>query len=262
MKQISLLMLMPFIWAFQPATAPPATIQRLSSQSNFVFQGTVSRLNATTEPQIPASPTTAVVLVESVIDGNNMVSDVVGREITVQLLRAGSVAPGRRVLFFSNLAVASKSVAVKEVAHFDVARSNTMATQVTDYQRRKPEIDLQARVTGADLIVTGRVASIARPEQQRTGPPPSEHDPEWTDAIVDVQSTEKGAAVQRVTVSFPASTDIRWFRSPKLQVGQTAVFLLRRGRDRGAPALTALDPLDVRPLADRDHLRQLVQRVR
>jgi hypothetical protein len=255
-------MLMPFVWAFQPATVPPATIQRLSSQSNLVFQGTVSRLNATTEPQIPASPATAVVLVESVIDGTNMVSDVAGREITVQLLRAASVVAGRRVLFFSNLTVASKSVAVKEVAHFDVAPSNAMATQVTDYLRRKPEIDLQARVSGADVIVTGRVARITRAEQQRTGPPPSEHDPEWTDAVVEVQSTEKGTAVQTLTVSFPSSNDIRWFRSPKLQVGETGVFLLRRGRDRGAPALTALDPLDVRPLADRDHVRQLIQRAR
>jgi hypothetical protein len=252
---------MPLASALQPSTTPTATIQRLSSQSNFIFQGTVSRLNATTEPQVPASSSTAVVLVENLIEGSNMASDVVGHEVTVQLLRPGSVVAGRRVLFFSNVAVVGKSVAVKEVAHFDVTRSSTMTAQASDYVKRKPELAMQARVAGADLVVTGRVASINRPER-RAGPPSSEHDPEWTEAIIEVQSTEKGPAAPRLTVSFPASDDIGWFRSPKFQVGQAGVFLLRRSRDRDTPPLTALDPLDVQPLSERDRVRQLIQRGR
>lgn len=260
MRQICLLMMMPLAWAFQPPSGPATNVQRLAAQSNFVFQGTVTRLNATTEPQVPASASTAVVRVENVIEGDNMASDIKGKEITVELLKPRSVATGRPVLFFSNVAVAGKSLAVKEVAHFEVARDSKLAAQVGDYVKRKPELALQARINGADLIITGTVASVRRPEQR--GPKGSEHDPEWTEATVDVQSTEKGPAQQRVTVWFPASDDIAWFRSPKFQAGQSGVFLLRRSRENGLQGFTALDPLDFQPISERDHIRQLITRPR
>jgi hypothetical protein len=260
--------MLPFAWGFQSTAAAQTNIQRLTEQSNFVFRGTVSRLNATTEPQVPASPSTAVVLVDTVIQGDNMVSDVKGKEITVQLLSPRSVSVGRPMLFFSNVAVAGKSLAVKEVAHFDATRSSALLSQASNNAKSKPERDLQAATARAELIVTGSVASIRRPEQPQ-GPPPSEHDPEWTEAIVTVQSTEKGSAQQRVSVWFPASTDIRWFRSPKFQAGQSGVFLLRRTRDvglqrfaAGSQGFTALEPLDFQPLTERDHVRRLVTRGR
>ena len=260
MRHICFLMMMPLALAFQPPAETPANIQRLAAQSNFVFQGTVTRLNATTQPEVPASASTAVVMVARVIQGDNMASDVAGKEITVQLLKPRSVATGRALLFFSNVAVIGKSLAVKEVAHFDVSRSSNLPAQVADYVKRKPEIELQSSIGRAELIVTGTVASIRRPEQR--GPLPSEHDPEWTEAIVDVQSTEKGAPQKRVTVWFPASRDIRWFRSPKFETGQTGVFLLSRARERGIQGFTALEPLDFQPIAQRERVRQLIARGR
>ena len=176
-----------------------------------------------------------------------------------------SVAVGRPLMFFSNIAVMGKSVAVKEVAHFDVTRSSTMAGQVADYNKSKPERDLQRRVASADLIVTGTVDSIGTRAAAREGPEGSEHDPEWTQATVTVQSTEKGAAQQRVTVWFAASDDIRWFRSPKLKAGQSAVFLLHRPRERERDqptGYTVVDQLDVQPAPQRDRVRQLINRPR
>jgi hypothetical protein len=259
MRQILILMLAVTAWAFQPA-AQQANVERFAAQSNFVFQGTVTRLNASTEPQVPASPSTAVVRVDNVIAGDNMVSDIKGKEITVQLLSPRSVAIGRQLLFFSNIAVAGQSLAVKEVSHMDASAYGKSAGQVSDYVKRKPELDLQARVAGAELIVTGAVTAIRRSEA--SGPHPSEHDPEWTEATVSVQSTEKGSAPQTVTVWFPASNDIRWFRSPKFQIGQSGVFLLRRSTDRNLQGFSALHPLDFQADAERDHVRRLIAPVR
>jgi hypothetical protein len=192
-----------------------------------------------------------------------MVSDIVGKEITVQLLKPRSVTVGRPVMFFSNVAVIGKSLAVKEVSHVEVTRSSTAAGEVADYARNKPERDLQRRVASAELIVTGSVASIRARERAREGPEASEHDPEWTEATIIVQSTEKGAPQQRVTVWFPASDDIGWFRAPKLKEGQSGVFLLHRSRERELPqGYTVLDPLDVQPLAARERVRQLGARAR
>jgi hypothetical protein len=258
MRQLGVLLMLPVALASQSPDA--ATMQRFAAQSNFVFQGTVNRLNATTEPQMAASPSTAVVRVDRLIQGQDMVSDIVGKEITVQLLKPRSVAVGRPVMFFSNIAVMGKSLAVKEVAHYDVTRSSTMAAQVADYQKAKPERDLERRVASADLIVTGTVDTIGARAAEREGPEASEHDPHWTAATVTVQSTEKGAPQQRVVVWFPASDDIRWFRSPKLTQGQSAVFILQRAREPGLTAgYTALDPLDVQPTAQRARVRSHIR---
>ncbi len=263
MRQLGVLLMLPVALAFQSPDDAPTNMQRMAAQSNFVFQGTANRLNATTEPQMAASPSTAVVRVDRLIQGQDMVSDIVGKEITVQLLKPRSVTVGRPVMFFSNIAVMGKSLAVKEVAHYDVTRSSTMASQVADYQKAKPERDLQRRVVSADLIVTGTVDTIQPRAAEREGPEPSEHDPHWTAATVTVQSTEKGAQQQRVTVWFPGSDDIRWFRSPKLKPGQSGVFILQRARERGlTTGYTALDPLDVQPLPQRDRVRQLIVRPR
>jgi hypothetical protein len=265
MRQLGVLLMLPVALASQSPDDAPTNMQRFAAQSNFVFQGTVNRLNATTEPQMAASPSTAVVRVDRLIQGQDMVSDVVGKEITVQLLKPRSVAVGRPLMFFSNIAVMGKSVAVKEVAHFDVTRSSTMAGQVADYNKSKPERDLQRRVASAELIVTGTVDSIGTRAAAREGPEGSEHDPEWTQATVTVQSTEKGAAQQRVTVWFAASDDIRWFRSPKLKAGQSAVFLLHRPRERERDqptGYTVVDQLDVQPAPQRDRVRQLINRPR
>ena len=262
MKLMGLVAMLPLSLALavQPPASTPSNVQRLVAQSNFVFQGTVIRLSASTVPEVPPDPSTAVMIVERILQGDNMVSDVTGKEITLQLLRPRSVTRGQALLVFSNLAVAGKSIAVKEVAHYDAARSAALISQVSGAVKQKPQADLQSSIARAEVIVTGTVASVT--PRQQSGPLGSEHDPQWTQAVVDVQSTEKGPAQTRVTVWFPASTDIRWFRSPKFQPGQTGVFLLARARERGLDGYTALGPLDVQPIAERERIRQLLPRGR
>jgi hypothetical protein len=260
MKLMGLMAMIPLALAIQPPANVPASVQRLVAQSNFVFQGTVTRLNASTEPEVPASASTVVMIVERILQGENMVSDMTGKEVTLQLLRPRSVTRGQALLVFSTLAVAGKSIAVKEVAHYDAARSAAMMAQVSSAARSQPEADLRSSIARAELIVTGTVASLT--PRTSSGPQASEHDPLWTQAFVDVQSTEKGPAQKRIAVWFPASTDIRWFRSPKFQQGQTGVFLLARARERGLDGYTALGPLDFQPIAEREHVRQLISRGR
>jgi hypothetical protein len=260
MKLMGLVAMIQLAVALQPPPNQPATVQRLVAQSNFVFQGTVTRLDATTEPEVPASASTVVMIVERILQGENMVSGMTGKEITLQLLKPRSVTRGQALLVFSNLAVAGKSIAVKEVAHYDAARSAAMMSQVSASVRAKPEADLQSSIARAELIVTGTVATVTA--RQSPTPLPSEHDPQWAQAVVTVQSTEKGPTQKQVTVWFPASTDIRWFRSPKFQQGQVGVFLLARARERGLDGYTALGPLDFQPIAEREHVRRLLVRGR
>ena len=138
------------------------------------------------------------------------------------------------------------------------------------------ESELQDQVARADVIVGGRVADVRPPMPQRglaaePNQPISEHTAYWTEAVITVDSVLKGEAPPGETVVlFPASFDIAWAGAPKFHVGQEGVFLLHRQETTpelaaatavgGAPAFTALDPLDVQPPEDLDRLRELTTR--
>lgn len=92
--------------------------------------------------------------------------------------------------------------------------------------------------------------------------PASEHDAQWWQAEVAIENTEKGkAAGNKVVVYVPHSDDIRWFRAPKVEVGQQGVFLLHR---TSIPALklegyTATSSLDVQPMEQRQRIQNLLR---
>src|SRR5258708_2224889 len=129
MRRTCILLGIPAVLAFQPT---PSNVANLMNRSNFVFVGTVTKLKATTEPLVQASSSTAVVRVDDLITGENMAADMKGKEITVQLLKANSVSAGRSMLFFSSVTVAGKSLAVREIAHYDAPRNSKLAAQAAD----------------------------------------------------------------------------------------------------------------------------------
>jgi hypothetical protein len=62
----------------------------------------------------------------------------------------------------------------------------------------------------------------------------SEHDPDWKEAILQVDRPLKGVVKdQKVVVRFPSSLDVIWRGYPKFQEGQEGLFLLKKSR---APA--------------------------
>jgi hypothetical protein len=243
-----------------PAVHVPPAIQSLSDQSDFVFLGTVRQLHASSMPIVPASESTAIVRVDQILKGSDLVSDIQGKDITVQLAKAQSVKAGQRLIFFSKMGVVGKGMAVHEIAHFEQRKNRALAAQIAETVRRRPDIELQQRIAQADLVIVGKVASVHPVEQAKAQT--SEHDPEWSEAEVDVEGVEKGAVQGRVTVLFPASRDIRWYESPKFMPGQEGIFILRVNRDPKlrVQGYTALDPLDFQPVNQLERVRSLKAR--
>ena len=127
-------------------------------------------------------------------------------------------------------------------------------TSVSDAQVR-------ARLALAEVVVSGVVSAAAQVAPPR---PPfiSQHDPDWWRATIDVASVEKGrVASKTVTALFANSTDVAWFRSPKLHIGDHRVLLLQRADPFGKPLqeLAVVDPLDVLPLTGLDRVRTLLK---
>ncbi len=240
--------------------------------------GTVRRVGASDVPTIPASDATVVVAVDEVLHAPDALAGFGGQEVTVRLAAPGSVSEGERATFFTTVLAFADGLGLAELEHHPAdAEVSALANRVADARTSATEQRMQDHVARADVIVSGRVADVRPPSQASvlaagTESPVSEHDAHWMEAVLAVDSVVKGTPPAGETVVlFPSSMDVAWARAPKLEVGREGVFLLHsrepsaelspRLRAGGPPVLMALDPLDVQPPEEIDHLRQLSARI-
>ena len=239
----------------------PSNPDDVLNRATFIFIGTVSKVNASTMPDVKASDSTAVVRVDEVIDGLGAPPDLAGKEITVQLAQPGSVRAGQKAAFFTRGWLMGESMAVIEVAPSRKAGNSQQVREMVQAARHKSADDaLQSEIATAEIVVAGTVTGVSPgglPEL------PSEHTPQWRKAAIVVESILKGhVAGHTVTVAFPASADPVWGSSPKFKEGQQAIWLLHRNQAQ-LPGienqLTALKPLDVQ---SRDQLQRIQRLVK
>jgi hypothetical protein len=136
--------------------------------------------------------------------------------------------------------------------------------------------DLLARIQSAPVVVVGHVREVRQPGKTATGTQTrpariTEHDPGIAEAVIDVDEEIKGKPPgKQVVVRFPTSTDVMWFRYPKLEAGKSGVFILQP--DAFAPKVepvaagTATKTFnlprngDVLPVSDAARVRAVVKR--
>jgi hypothetical protein len=207
-----------------------------------------------------------VVRVDAILrnDGVVTVTDVAGKDITVELAKAGSVKAGERAVFYTNVDVYGDGLAVAEVGHEPVQPQglDPMRAQMSEMAVKMADEKLQQRVKQAELIVVGRVTAAHPYPGAENRVPGSEHAPEWWEATVKVQSVEKGQAPgAEITVMFPHSKDLRWFASPKFKEGQEGIFLLHRTEDKQlrVSGYTALHALDYQSMDQSQRIRKLAE---
>ncbi|HEY6224881.1 MAG TPA: hypothetical protein VIW26_13935 [Gemmatimonadales bacterium] len=251
--------------AQQPAVAT-------ARRANIVFVGTVTQVGAASFGAVTASPRTLVVRVEDVLDKPAALRLSAGDSVTVEPLDSAH-ARGQRATFYTTGWVFGRGVAVREVAHDTMPAQQTLAARRDSFrqlQRQVTDSTLAERVHQADMIVVGRVESVRAPTNMTsTRRRITEHDADWQEAVIVVDSMLKGPASPRVAVRFPASQDIAWHRFPKFTAGQVGTFLLHRDTLTGAPqalvsgravpAYTVLAGTDVLGTGDAARVRALVQ---
>jgi hypothetical protein len=119
--------------------------------------------------------------------------------------------------------------------------------------------ELTQRLAQADTVISGVVVATVPFQAQGLG---SEHSPDWQRATIEIESVEKGhVTAKTIDVLFANSTDIAWYRSPKLKKGDRGVWLLHK-RDpfgRATPGLAVVHPADQRPIADLERVRGLLK---
>lgn len=259
----------------------------LTSKARFIFQGSVAQL-ATSKIEGPS----AVVRVDSVVRAPDTLADAAGSNVTVFLAPNEKVAKGDSAVFYTNPAQWGENVCVRSLGHTvpgpQAAASRLMAAAPAKSLQAQR---LEEQVRAADLVLSGTVSAVRLPSEEspalalraarapRSQPSKriSEHDPLWSEAVIDVHDVHKGNAQKQVVIRFPSSNDVRWHKAPKFQPGQQGVWLLQKkdvapGRQpavtaalrsaAGAvkvPAYTALHPADFQPIDQAESIKTLIQ---
>jgi hypothetical protein len=241
-----------------------------------VFVGTIESVNAVSLASLQPSANTSVVVVEKVIGKPEAVTLAVGDRVTV--LTEGTSPPkqGVRGRFFTEGWIFGETLAVRvlrwETVSAGAAALSSQESTAADWVQAAAEKDLQASLKSADIVVVGRVLSIQDPSVASLTPSlrqmVSEHNPEWQEAVVEVQETLKGSStLERVVVRFPSSPDVMWVGYPKFKAGQEGTFLLRQDNVSGAStgvlegktvtAYMATSPKDIRSKSDVEMIKRL-----
>jgi len=261
----------------------------LEPQATFVFVGTVKKLRAATMRSVTVSERTAVVRVENVIEAPANLTHLAGTDITVLLAGRAKVPVGKKLIFRTAGWMFGDSVAVRAVSQEAVTDTHkALLSRGGDPAQHSANRELQQRLDAADLVVSGKVVTINLPQGSEpakkaargpapvSGKPVSEHDPHWREAVIAVDDAHKGNHPgDNVKVLFPASTDVRWFRAPKFEVGQQGFFALHKTivkaadkpaaasreataaqvvRDGESEVYTALHPMDFQPYKQQERV--------
>jgi hypothetical protein len=243
------------------ADAPAELVDR----ADFVFFGTVRRVGASNVAQVTPAADVAVVSAEDVLVAPHSVGEVAGRELTVRVSR--DVAPRTRALFFATTWIISDEIAVLELDRLEGQLDRgTLRQRVLDQRLRWFDDVLAERLTLADVVVRGRVRSVAAvevpPRERRRGVA------WWHVADVEVLDVLKGRPAPTVRVAFLDPRPPRWHDAPILVAGEEGVWLLRAAAAtpewRDLPhvpkgAYSAVSPHDFHAPAAFDRIHALVQ---
>jgi len=262
---LSFFLIVVFVFGLTPASNAAGnspqelgTTESLIRQATFIFVGTVVRLSASTVPEVPVTDATAVVRVDDIIEGPGAPPDLKGQEITVQLSQPGSVKQGEQTTFFTRGWLFGDSMAVVEVGRASEAQgAQQVREQVSTTHQKMADEALQSEISSAEAIVVGTVASVKPASIRHLG---SEHDPDWYEAEITVESVEKGHLPgHTVTLLFAHSDDVMWQSAPKFKQGQQGVWLLHRNQEK-LPGVkdqyTVLKPLDFQSRDNLEHIKK------
>ncbi|MFD7322240.1 hypothetical protein ACFV9D_14330 [Streptomyces sp. NPDC059875] len=211
----------------------PEDVRTLIQRSRLSFVGTITQLGHARLTDVPVDERTAVVQVDTVLHAPDAFQKLAGSEVTIQL--SGDLDPpavGDAAAFFTDGMVYGEGLAVTEVGRLpaDTVQENiSMVARTADampfsaLQRDIADEDMVTHAAEADAVVVGVVVGL----EQMAADQPSEHDPDWWRARIEVSAVEQGQVEPGpVDVLYPNSLDFRWYKAPKPKASQEGMWIL------------------------------------
>jgi hypothetical protein len=275
-----------------PSNADP------SIDVTFLFKGTIREVKAATMIGVPVDKNTVVAMVDQVLEAPTNLAKMGGHRVTIRLSGKTKVAVGDELIFHAHGWIFGGSVAVISVKEEQIRETRAHAALLSrggDPVAHRQNRRIKQRFSGADVVVSGRVTMVRIPPEATSAKraasrassaadtpepmgPISEHTPHWREAHIEIDDVHKGEHnSSTVTIRFPASTDVRWYKAPKFEPGHQGFFMLRKhatpqaaptkGRRKAAKKgpgpttdhFTALHPADFQPYTQPGGVRRIIE---
>jgi hypothetical protein len=251
----------------------PSTVTR----ANIVIDGIVTEIGKASFSAVPQVPNLVVMKITRVLKDPPAISLSVGDQITAVLKDTSTVKVGTELRVQGRLWIVGEGLAVQALSEATAPPNGDIETfAAADSQAH--DNNISSRAAAADLIIVGRIKDIQKPlVAANTQGPISEHDPQWRDAVIEVQTWIKGSAESSsIVVRFPASRDVAFRDYPKFQVGQESTLFLKTAQNathilaatpvpnkiNNRPAFLAITKTDVAPAWEAAHIKALVNKLK
>lgn len=243
---------------------PDKNLDMLIQASTYIFAGTVEKLGSAHISSVPANDNTSVVKVEYVYTPADILDDLTGKQVTVQLKETQTISSGNRAIFFTNGWIYGKGIALTEVGHMKEEQPDKFKPRVAQSLQRKADNQLKKRIDRASLIVVAKVVKTHEAKLDKRLPI-SEHNPHWWEAVLQISAVKKGEFQgNELSMLFPSSNDEVWIDSPKPELHKEGIWILQKDQqEKGAPKFrvpgyTALDALDLQTMDQMDRVQRLI----
>lgn len=241
-----------------PVAQQPSFVETVR-RSGFIFVGTVKRVGAATAT-IVREPSSAVVVVDHVLEALPPVGNPTGHDVTVRLRDPQKTRPGDRAAFFTYVHSAGETLGLVEVASESPDQPEALVRRIRNARETLADEALARRLASAELVVVGVFGEAKLTDAARD--PVGEHDPLWWRAPIRVASFEKGRAPNEpVYVHIARNVDFLWALAPKPKAGEERIFLLQPDREKRfrVSGLFLVHPLDALPKSELERVRRLLR---
>jgi hypothetical protein len=239
------------------------TFKDVVKKSNYIFQGTIVKMNAS-NIDIKTAGNTAIVRIDEVIEGVSPFDKMAGKDITVLLATEQNVQEGSKRLFYTVGWYYGRTLGVKEIPSTKANQELVNLKERIAKERINIHNDsIRTELSASSLVVIGTVID-ADINTETKSTMESEHNPKYKKATIEIKSVLKGKyTAKTVTVTYASSDDVLWYSSPKPYKGQEAIFILHlKQAPKSFPerSYTILDKRDVQQSKNLDNIRTLLKK--
>ena len=221
----------------------------LVAHSNFIFKGTIIQPDSS-NVNVHSTGRKAIVKVDQVLDAPKLYSNLVkGKEITVFFADTASHNRGDQSTYYTSIWYVGKTLGVNEVKNsLTPSDLNVPQTYIQRARNQIADDSLGAKLKHADVIVVQGIVIDPMTDSSKKYELRSEHNPEFVGATITVRQVLKGHLSQpTIRVYYANSSDVFWYKCPKLSKNMSGIFLLHRGENSPfhLPGYYILDDRDI-----------------
>jgi hypothetical protein len=154
------------------------------------------------------------------------------RTITASFRYASSLQVGQHLVFFASGASSGASAQPEILGLMAPEKTQDLSAAIARSSEHVREEKFKHRIESAELVVTGEVTRVAAKEGRAEGKDKDDRDKDkdnWNVATVQISRVLKGHHSNKtVNVVFPQGTAARWVGTPRFEVGDKGIWILRR----------------------------------